>query len=905
MPDRVIQLAISESGSGSGGVFGFHLYLDGKVETSNQGLTVAQSQAVRELSTRYGSLFEQRRLPQLAQRELAAIGAQLFELWLEPSWQRLSAKLGLGDLRILVIASDRASVLNLPWELLRPAGGEAIGADARWSVRRLPWADRQLETADGELPPGPLKVLYMVSAPTDQVELDFEREEELLLSALGRTGRRVVFDSGDLGSFEELGERINEFRPHIVHLTGHGVAREQKAYFAFENDRGESDDRSASELGQLFAGSGVMCAFLSACQAGRAPTRAALGGLAQGLLAEGVPLVIGWTASILDDVATQVASSFYGAVSPGQTTVDRALVVARQAARRMCEPRGDPSWSLPVLYASTGQMRLFDAARTEPSSRPSLVLQPLPGMVGGYTPHFIGRRRELQRLLPGLRSGELQAVALTGLGGSGKSTLATRLARKLEADGWTPLALSSSAETPLSAGQVLETCGQAFLDAGQRDIHATLRDAALPVDDRLRTVVTGLNRGRFVLVLDNFESNLDEGSRHILDTELAGFYRHLLANLVGGSRLIVTTRHLPAEVPHLPATAMEWQLGEFREAAFLKFLLRDGGVERRYRAGELPHNLLVRLHRVLRATPRFLEQIRTVLASLPADELQAELDRVALPSEAEEQAEPGRLQAARDAYCETIFTERLYGRLPPETQRMLSQAAVYGLPVTLEGLAAVAGTPVAAVREAAEQWRALALVHGDASGGRDLWSVYGMLRGWLLARLSAEERRAAHVAAGDFLVELNRQDREGELGVSWVVCLLEARAQYLAAGVLEKARAVTGTINGFYVRQGLGAEIERLNQELLQLEAHGWGGRTWIGHSMGRRGPATSRRSILRARRIRQRRARPCTGWPRSTCTRAPTRRRGTSSRRRWRCSSRSASAPARQRPGTTWPRST
>jgi Mrp family chromosome partitioning ATPase len=145
--------------------------------------------------------------------------------------------------------------------------------------------------------------------------------------------------------------------------------------------------------------------------------------------------VIGWTASILDDVATQVASSFYSAVSSGQTTVDRALVMARQAARKMCEARGDPSWSLPVLYAGTRQARLFDARRDEPSSRPSLVLRALPGMLAGSTPHFIGRRRELQRLLPGLRTGDLQVVVVTGLGGSGKSTLATRLARKLEADG--------------------------------------------------------------------------------------------------------------------------------------------------------------------------------------------------------------------------------------------------------------------------------------------------------------------------------------------------------------------------------------------------------------------------------------------------------------------------------------
>lgn len=172
--------------------------------------------------------------------------------------------------------------------------------------------------------------------------------------------------------------------------------------------------------------------------------------------------------------------------------------------------------------------------------------------------------------------------------------------------------------------QLLEVCGQAFLDAGQKEVYTTVRDPALPVADRLRTVVSGLNRSRFVLVLDNFECNLDEGTRQILDGELAGFYRYLFGQLVGGSRLIITSRYLPADVPQLPATATEWQLGEFGEAAFLKFLLRDAQVEQRYRRGELPHELLVRLHRVLGATPRFLGQIRTVLATLAADELAGE-----------------------------------------------------------------------------------------------------------------------------------------------------------------------------------------------------------------------------------------------------------------------------------------
>jgi hypothetical protein len=89
----------------------------------------------------------------------------------------------------------------------------------------------------------------------------------------------------------------------------------------------------------------------------------------------------------------------------------------------------------------------------------------------------------------------------------------------------------------------------------------------------------------------------------------------------------------------------------------------------------------------------------------------------------------GERGLARDAYCETIFTERLYGRLSAAAQRMLSQAAVFGLAVTVDGLAAVAGVAAPAVREAAAQWRGSALAHMNTGSGRDLCSVYGMLRG--------------------------------------------------------------------------------------------------------------------------------------------------------------------------------
>jgi len=66
------------------------------------------------------------------------------------------------------------------------------------------------------------------------------------------------------------------------------------------------------------------------------------------------------------------------------------------------------------------------------------------------------------------------------------------------------------------------------------------------------------------------------------------------------------------------------------------------------------------------------------------------------------------------------FTERLYGRLSPQSQGKLSRTAVYGVPVTIDGVAASAGAPIESVREAAAQWCSLALAHSDGSSGREL-----------------------------------------------------------------------------------------------------------------------------------------------------------------------------------------
>jgi hypothetical protein len=166
MPDRVIELLVSEAGADPEARFGWHVRLDGQVVAANLSLTPVQSREVRELAWRYGQLFERRTLPQLAREAQAGLGSALFALWLAPAWSALSAKLGLGDQRTVLIRSASPAILNLPWELLR-TGGEPLGSDARWALRRVPIIEGAVESgpAVSELPPGPLRVLLMVAAP--------------------------------------------------------------------------------------------------------------------------------------------------------------------------------------------------------------------------------------------------------------------------------------------------------------------------------------------------------------------------------------------------------------------------------------------------------------------------------------------------------------------------------------------------------------------------------------------------------------------------------------------------------------------------------------------------------------------------------------------------------------------
>jgi hypothetical protein len=752
-----ITLSVKESGASPNTTYLFHITLDGHPILTNQSLSPQDSEKLRQISRSFGSIFEQTCRPEMEAGAEAALGPQLFSLFLASSWEKICAAVPSGSTRFLVIASDAPEILNLPWELLRPPGGDFLGVDPLFAIRRLPGSEKKLASFSGELRPRPLRLLFMACAPTDQATLDYEREEEALFRAV--SGQDVAFDSCDLGTFEEMKERVSEYRPHILHLTGHGVVRDGKGHFAFEKEDGTADLVPADELRRFLAGSGVQCVFASGCQTGQAP-REALAGVCQALVGAEVPLAVGWAASIADDMATNFARKFYETLKFG-LPVDRALCLACKVSWDACKGCGDPSWTLPLLYSATSQSLVFDPDTQRPlelPARPQLVQEALPGMKEGYAEHFVGRRRELQRLLPALRSGDLQLLLITGLGGSGKSTLATRLARKFETYGFLPIPLSSSKENPLSSARLLQAFGEAFRKAARKQkvrgnaqkakelaiLAEDLGNARQSVESRLHDALSALNEGQFLLLLDNFESNLDELDLHILDPEIASFYRYMLENLSGGSRAIITTRYPPSDVPNLPHKTSREDLSDFSQSSILKIMQSDPEVERRIRSGVLPLSLLKKLHQTFGGTPRFLLQIRKALKSMDAKALQEELEQIKLP----DSASAGELQKIRDQYFQDIITQRLYSYFSPESQKALSQAAVFAVPVTLDGFSAVSGVLQESMSALAGEWADRAFAYRNPE--RPIWTVYGLLRPWLLSKLSTEERKKSPSCSWQF-----------------------------------------------------------------------------------------------------------------------------------------------------------
>jgi CHAT domain len=286
-------------------------------------------------------------------------------------------------LRITLALADAPDLMNLPWEYLYDE--PAFLSISTWTpvVRylNLPRARRPLPVST------PLRILAMVSAPSDSIALDVDREKRLLQEALGD----LVASGGveihwlEQATLRALQRELRRDEYHIFHFIGHGgydhAAEDGVLLLEAEDGRGRLV--SGSQLGTMLADHTTLrLAVLNACEGARTSVEDPFAGVAASLVQREIPAVIAMQFEITDRAAIVFAHEFYAAVADGYP-VDSAVAEARKA---IFADANDIEWGTPVLFMRVPDGRIFDVAPSAPvveavEEPEPAELQPEPALV--------------------------------------------------------------------------------------------------------------------------------------------------------------------------------------------------------------------------------------------------------------------------------------------------------------------------------------------------------------------------------------------------------------------------------------------------------------------------------------------------------------------------------------------
>jgi hypothetical protein len=282
--------------------------------------------------------------------------------------------------------------MQLPWEFLYHERDFLAISDWTPIVRYLdlPTAREPLAVAP------PLRILAMVSSPSNAPPLDVDRERENLERALGGfvDAGLVEISWLEQATLAELQRTLRRSGPfHVFHFIGHGGFDEQAkdGVLLLEDERGRGRFVPGLNLGVTLANhTSLRVAVLNSCEGGREADDDPFAGVASSLVRSQIPAVLAMQFEITDRAAATFAGWLYESLADGYP-VDAALSQARLAIFNEPNPL---EWGTPVLLMRVSDGRIFDvtaAPRREPPSAEEHELVPADG--GGPEPHWTKRLR--------------------------------------------------------------------------------------------------------------------------------------------------------------------------------------------------------------------------------------------------------------------------------------------------------------------------------------------------------------------------------------------------------------------------------------------------------------------------------------------------------------------------------
>ena len=266
-----------------------------------------------------------------------------------------AAKRGL---RLRLRLTEAPSIAVLPWELLYDRRQNSyIAQSERTPVVRyleVPMTPRPLDVD------GALRILVVVSSPTDLPELDVEAEWRRVEEALATRAAQgtVHLDRLEQPTLQALSTWIRTHDVHVLHFIGHGEydAQLQDGVLYFCDRYGRRAPISSAVLGPYLRDHDPLrLVFLNACQSARVDSTDPFSGLAQGLVRQDCVAVVAMQFPISEGAAAEFTGDFYGSLAEG-LAVDQAVTSGRKALLAGYASE----WSTPVLFLRDPDGKVFD-----------------------------------------------------------------------------------------------------------------------------------------------------------------------------------------------------------------------------------------------------------------------------------------------------------------------------------------------------------------------------------------------------------------------------------------------------------------------------------------------------------------------------------------------------------------
>jgi hypothetical protein len=248
---------------------------------------------------------------------------------------------------------------RLPWEVLH--GGDhplATGTEVAFSRYQLGTRLRRPLHAPPAQPYQPLKILMVISSPSDQETLELAQEAKNLEAELNRRSPNspptIDLDILEQPGRGDLTQALEQGQYQVFHYAGHSNLGESGGdVYLVSNKTGLTETLNGDDLAGLLVNNGVQLAVFNSCRGAYTATSDRLEpgkdrNLAEALVKRGIPAVLAMAERIPDEVALNLTKLLYRNLNQGYP-IDLSLSRARQG---LISTYGSNQlyWALPVLY---------------------------------------------------------------------------------------------------------------------------------------------------------------------------------------------------------------------------------------------------------------------------------------------------------------------------------------------------------------------------------------------------------------------------------------------------------------------------------------------------------------------------------------------------------------------------